>query len=150
MSRGFPEEFRQELLNKTDIVDVVSRYVDLKKKGGKYWGCCPFHNEKTASFNVDVNKQFFYCFGCSKGGDAITFVKEMEHLSYVEAVEYLADKAGLTVPRISNSKFEEEKEKQRLLALFHSGTFSLCQIPLESSHSAVGEMWHSGAVLRPE
>lgn len=113
MSRGFPEEFRQELLNKTDIVDVVSRYVDLKKKGGKYWGCCPFHNEKTASFNVDVNKQFFYCFGCSKGGDAITFVKEMEHLSYVEAVEYLADKAGLTVPRISNSKFEEEKEKQR-------------------------------------
>lgn len=113
MARGFPEEFRQELLNKTDIVDIISNYVDLKKKGSKYWGCCPFHSEKTASFNVDINKQFFYCFGCSKGGDAITFIKEIEHLGYVESVEYLADKAGLTVPRMADSKEQEEMDRRK-------------------------------------
>lgn len=113
MPGRFSEDFKQQLYNKIDVVDIISKYVDLKKKGGRYWGCCPFHTEKTASFNVDVNKQFFYCFGCHKGGDVIKFVMEMEHMTYPEAVEYLCDKAGISVPQMENSKQDIEKDRQR-------------------------------------
>jgi len=74
---------------------VVSEYVHLEKKGGRLWGLCPFHSEKTPSFTVDPDKALFYCFGCQKGGTIFTFIMEMEKLSFVEAVQLLAEKAGV-------------------------------------------------------
>ena len=95
---AIPEQFVDELVSRTDIVDLVSGYVRLNKKGNNYWGLCPFHSEKTASFSVSPDKQICYCFGCHKGGGAINFLMEMENLSFVEAVQQLAQRAGLLVP----------------------------------------------------
>ena len=93
-----PDEFIQELKNKTDIVDVVSGYVQLKKHGKNMLGLCPFHSEKTPSFNVSTDKNFFHCFGCKASGDVITFIRRIENLDYIEAVKFLAQRAGLEVP----------------------------------------------------
>ena len=78
---AFPEEWLNELLSKTDIVRVVGDYVSLTPKGGRFWGCCPFHNEKTPSFSVTPEKQMYYCFGCHAGGGVIHFVMEAERVS---------------------------------------------------------------------
>ncbi|MBE6890539.1 MAG: DNA primase [Ruminococcaceae bacterium] len=95
----FGEDFLSELRNRCDIVDIVSRYVQLKKSSASFVGLCPFHNEKTPSFHVNPSGQFFHCFGCQTGGDVITFIMKMENLSYREAVEHLASIAGLSVPK---------------------------------------------------
>src|SRR3954470_9900329 len=94
-----PEEFIQELINRVDIVDVVDRSVPLKKAGANYAACCPFHNEKSPSFTVSPTKQFYHCFGCGAHGTAIGFLIEHAGMSFPEAVEQLAQQAGLTVPR---------------------------------------------------
>ncbi|MBQ6053664.1 MAG: DNA primase [Clostridia bacterium] len=95
----FGEEFLTELRNRCDIVSIVSRYVDLKKRSSSFVGLCPFHNEKTPSFHVHPAKQMFYCFGCHAGGDVITFIMKSENLTYPEAVHFLADSVGLHVPK---------------------------------------------------
>ncbi len=92
------EEFKQELKARTDIADVISSYVQLKKAGRNLVGLCPFHNEKSPSFSVSRENGFFYCFGCGAGGDAITFIRKIENLDYIDAVKLLADRAGLTIP----------------------------------------------------
>ena len=89
-----PERFLDELMARTDIVDLVSESVRLTKKGNSYWGCCPFHSEKTPSFHVVPDRQMYKCFGCGKGGGAINYVMELENLSFREAVEVLAKRAG--------------------------------------------------------
>lgn len=94
-----PESFIQELLNRLDIVDVVDRYVPLKKAGANYQACCPFHTEKSPSFTVSPTKQFYHCFGCGAHGTAIRFVMEYQGLGFVEAVEDLAKSAGVAVPQ---------------------------------------------------
>lgn len=94
-----PQSFIQDLLNRLDIVDVVDRFVPLKKAGANYQACCPFHSEKTPSFTVSPTKQFYHCFGCGAHGTAISFMMEHQGLSYVEAIEELAKGLGLTVPR---------------------------------------------------
>src|SRR5512135_1807567 len=94
-----PKSFIQDLLNRLDIVDVVERYVPLKKAGANYVACCPFHNEKSPSFTVSPSKQFYHCFGCGAHGTAIGFVMEHGGLGFVDAVEELARGIGLTVPR---------------------------------------------------
>lgn len=94
----FPDAWMGELLAKADLVSLVSAYVPLKPKGGRMWGCCPFHNEKTPSFSVVPDKQFYYCFGCHEGGGAVQFVMEMEKLSYVDAVKWLAQRVGMELP----------------------------------------------------
>jgi DNA primase len=94
-----PKSFIQDLLNRLDIVDVVERYVPLKKAGANFVACCPFHNEKSPSFTVSQSKQFYHCFGCGAHGTAIGFVMEHAGLGFVEAVEELARNAGLEVPR---------------------------------------------------
>ncbi|MFA7241661.1 MAG: DNA primase [Sulfuricellaceae bacterium] len=94
-----PESFIQELLNRIDIVDVVDRYVPLKKAGANYQACCPFHTEKTPSFTVSPTKQFYHCFGCGAHGTAIGFIMEYQGLGFVEAVEDLAKTAGVAVPQ---------------------------------------------------
>ena len=95
---ALPVAFKDELVARSDIVDVVSDYVTLTPKGGSFWGLCPFHSEKTPSFSVSADKQIFKCFGCGKGGGAINFVMEMENLPFRDAVEVLAKRAGLEMP----------------------------------------------------
>lgn len=94
-----PQSFIQDLLNRLDVVDVVERYVPLKKAGANYVACCPFHSEKTPSFSVSPSKQFYHCFGCGAHGTAISFVMEYQGLGFVEAVEDLARSAGMVVPK---------------------------------------------------
>lgn len=99
MAGRIPKQFIDELLTRSDIVDVIDSYVPLKKAGKDYKACCPFHEEKTPSFTVSVDKQFYHCFGCGAHGSAIGFLMDYEHMSFVEAVEDLASRAGLKVPR---------------------------------------------------
>ncbi len=99
-----PKSFIQDLLNRLDIVDVVERYVPLKKAGANYVACCPFHNEKSPSFTVSQSKQFYHCFGCGAHGTAIGFVMEHGGMGFVDAVEELARNAGMTVPREAPSQ----------------------------------------------
>ncbi len=103
MSR-IPDTFIPELISRIDIVDVISQYVPLKKQGREFSACCPFHQEKSPSFTVSPQKQFYYCFGCGASGDAIRFLMNHGHLSFVEAVETLATTAGISVPREGNAE----------------------------------------------
>ena len=102
MASRIPQSFIDDLLDRTDIVDLVDGHVKLKKTGRNYSACCPFHKEKTPSFSVAPDKQFYYCFGCGAGGNAIGFLIQLENLNFPEAVEELAGKAGLTVPKDDN------------------------------------------------
>lgn len=99
MAGQIPQHFIDELLAKVDIVDVIDQRVSLKKSGSNFSACCPFHNEKTPSFTVSQTKQFYHCFGCSVNGNAISFLMEYEGMHFVDAIESLADTAGLEVPR---------------------------------------------------
>ena len=95
---ALPEEFMQELKSRSDIADIVSSYVSLRRRGRNLVGLCPFHSEKTPSFNLYPETGSFYCFGCGAGGDVITFVRRIENLDYMEAIRFLAQRAGLQVP----------------------------------------------------
>lgn len=95
---AIPSEFIDELVARSDIVDVVSDYVSLSPKGGSYWGLCPFHGEKTASFHVLPDRQLYHCFGCGKGGGVVSFVMELENLPYLDALRLLAKRAGMEFP----------------------------------------------------
>lgn len=108
-----PRGFSDELRNQADILRIVGDYVSLKKKGASYWACCPFHNEKTPSFSVNPAKQFFKCFGCGKAGDVFTFVMEIEGCPFPEAVKTVAEKSGIQVPRVEDSKEYEERDRLR-------------------------------------
>jgi DNA primase len=99
MAGKIPGEFIDELVARVDIVDVIDRRVPLTRKGKEFQACCPFHEEKTASFTVSPVKQFYHCFGCGAHGTAIGFLMEYANLSFVEAIEELADGVGLQVPR---------------------------------------------------
>ncbi|MBQ0099106.1 MAG: DNA primase, partial [Firmicutes bacterium] len=115
--KGFDTKFVDELKNKNDIVDVIGKYVHLEQKGTNFWGRCPFHHEKTASFCVNYNDQFFYCFGCHKSGDVITFIKEIESLDFADAVKFLAERAKIPMPEMKydDEKIKEEKKKKERL-----------------------------------
>ena len=112
-----PESFIQELLARVDIVDVVERYVALKKAGANYSACCPFHSEKTPSFTVSPSKQFYHCFGCGAHGSAIGFVMQYAGLGFIEAVEDLAHNAGMQVPQASERVQSERARKAPLTEL---------------------------------
>ncbi|MDR1217521.1 MAG: DNA primase [Oscillospiraceae bacterium] len=113
---AIPERFLDELIRKTDLVELVGGYVKLTQRGGNMLGLCPFHTEKTPSFSVSIDKQVYYCFGCGKGGGAITFVMEHENLPFPEAVELLARRAGLTVPE-ADGDTAARTDRRRLLEL---------------------------------
>jgi DNA primase len=111
-----PRGFSQELRNQADILRVIGDYVSLKKKGANYWACCPFHQEKTASFSVNPAKQFYKCFGCGKAGDVFNFVMEIEGSPFPEAVKTVADKCGIPIPQVStgeDSREFEQRDRQR-------------------------------------
>ncbi len=109
----YPEEIVEEVRSKSDIVDVIGRYVQLKKKGGTYFGLCPFHNEKTPSFSVSRSKQMYYCFGCGAGGNVITFMMEHERLDFTEAVEELASSCGVELPKNAGSDLDRQKSDRK-------------------------------------
>lgn len=114
MAGGFTPEFLEELKYKCDIVEVISQYVPLQKKGGRYFGCCPFHNEKTPSFCV--NNGWYHCFGCGATGDVVKFVMEMESVSFYDAVKLLADKVGMQLPEVKlDPEYAKKKEHSDVL-----------------------------------
>ena len=107
MAGRFPQAWLDELRERADIVQVVSRYVQLTPKGGRYWGLCPFHGEKTASFSVNPQRQMYYCFGCHAGGSAINFVMEMEHAEFKDAVKLLAEQVHMELPEMIGGREDE-------------------------------------------
>jgi DNA primase len=112
MAGRIPQTFIDDLLNRIDIVQVVESRLSLKKTGREYQACCPFHNEKTPSFTVSPNKQFYHCFGCGAHGSAIGFLMDYENLEFPEAIEELARSAGLDVPREAGSDFRPDPRKE--------------------------------------
>lgn len=116
MPNGITPEFLEELKYKCDIVEIISQYVPLQKKGGRYFGCCPFHNEKTPSFCVNQQSGFYHCFGCGASGDVVKFVMEMESVSFIDAVKLLADKASMPLPEIKlDPQYSQKKEHSDVL-----------------------------------
>ena len=113
MSSRYPAAWLDELRSRSDIVQLVSGYVALNKKGRKYWGLCPFHGEKTPSFSVDGEHQLYYCFGCKAGGNVFHFYMEMEHCSFSEAVEQLAERAHMVLPEMEKDEDYERRRTQR-------------------------------------
>lgn len=115
----YSEEIVEEVRSKNDIVDVVSGYVKLQKKGGRHWGLCPFHNEKSPSFSVNGDMQVYHCFGCGAGGNVYTFVMNYENYSFPEAIRMLAERAGVQLPEADESEEQRRKEgrRARLLAV---------------------------------
>lgn len=106
-------DFLQQLREKSNIVDVAQRYVDLEKKGNRYWARCPIHNEKTPSFTIDENRGLYHCFGCGASGDVFSFIQEVEHVDFKGAVQILANRAGLEVPSFKSDFNKEKKDKER-------------------------------------
>ena len=117
MSGRIPRSFIDELLVRVDIVDLIDSHLQLKKTGANYAACCPFHNEKTPSFSVNRAKQFFYCFGCGAGGNAISFLMDYNNLDFVEAIEDLASFVGVDVPR-ETGDYQKPLEKQDVSHLY--------------------------------
>ena len=113
MAGKIPQGWLDELRDRADIVQVVSRYVQLTPKGGRYWGLCPFHGEKTPSFTVNPQRQMYYCFGCHAGGSAITFVMEMEHLEFMDAVKLLAEQVHMDMPQLAPSREDAESKSRK-------------------------------------
>lgn len=114
---ALPASFIEELKFKNDISEIISNYVNLKKRGSNLVGLCPFHSEKTASFNVYPNSSSFYCFGCGVGGDVITFIEKIENLDYIEAVKFLAQKANLTLPETDGKEEQLSNLRRRIFEI---------------------------------
>lgn len=109
----YPDELVEEIRSRSDVVDIISGYVRLQKKGNNYFGLCPFHNEKSPSFSVTPGRQMFYCFGCGAGGNVFTFLMKYENLSFGEAVKSLAERAGIALPEAEYSEEMKKKENKR-------------------------------------
>ena len=138
-----PESFIQELLNRVDVVEVVDRKVQLKKAGANFVACCPFHKEKTPSFSVSPSKQFYHCFGCGAHGSAISFLIEYDGMTFLEAVNELANTAGLKVPNEQNVGTKEVKNNQKLEQVMQS-TNIFFQKQLRQSNKAIAYLKERG------
>jgi DNA primase len=118
VSGRIPKQFIDDLIERTDVVDLIDAKVPLKKAGKNYQACCPFHNEKSPSFSVSPEKQFYHCFGCGAHGNVIGFLMEYEQLEFVEAIEELARLHGLDIPREDvkgkTQKYESVSREQKL------------------------------------
>ena len=115
----YPRELIEEIRMQNDIVEIVSQYVPLKQKGSSYFGLCPFHHEKTPSFSVNSEKQFYYCFGCGAAGNVFGFLMEMENCDFPEAVKKLAERANIPLPKqnMTGQALAMEKLKERLFLM---------------------------------
>ena len=103
----YTDELKEEIRSANDIVDVISQYVNLKRSGRNFFGLCPFHKEKSPSFSVSADRQYFHCFGCHKGGDVFTFISEIERISFKESLEFLAERAKIQLPTVENAEFNK-------------------------------------------
>jgi DNA primase len=122
MAGRIPQHFIDELLSRTDVVDIVDAYVPLKKGGKNHQACCPFHEEKTPSFTVSQQKQFYHCFGCGANGSAISFLMEYLHMDFIEAIEDLASRAGLEIPREASQFSQSNNQSSELYELMEMTT----------------------------
>lgn len=147
----YPQEIVDEVLANTDIVDVISAHVHLKKRGKDYVGLCPFHNEKTPSFTVAPGKNMYYCFGCGAGGSAVTFLMKYNNSTFTEALQELADRAGITLPvrELSEEAGKREKHRQDLLAV-NKETATYYYKLLRSRRGERGMRYFAGRQLSPE
>lgn len=145
MARMIPQETLEEIMQRSDIVDVVGEYVQLRKRGRNLFGLCPFHHEDTPSFSVNSEKQIYKCFGCGKGGNVISFVQEVEHLSFTEAARKLAERCGVVIPERELSPAEQAKqaERQSMLAA-HAAAADFYAAKLRSSRTALAYMKKRG------
>ncbi len=147
----YSDELVEEIRSRSDIVDVVSGYVKLQKKGANHWGCCPFHSEKTPSFAVNGNKQMYHCFGCGAGGNVYTFIMNYENHTFPEAVKMLADRAGVQIPEpeISEEAKKRESRKTRLLEV-NKEAAKFFYYQLRSPRGETGQQYFKRRMLTEE
>ncbi len=147
----YPEELIEEIRMKNDIVEVISGYVRMQKKGSSYFGLCPFHNEKSPSFSVSPGKQMYYCFGCGAGGNVITFLMEYENATFQEAVKMLADRAGVSLPEVEYSEEMRRKESRRAKLLeVNKEAARYYYYLLRSDRGKIGYRYLAGRALSDE
>ena len=147
----YSDDIIEEVRQKNDIVDVVSQYVKLTRKGSSYFGLCPFHNEKTPSFSVTPGKQMYYCFGCGAGGNVFNFIMEYENYTFGEALKYLADRAGVELPQIEYSKEVREKAQERAELLeINKQAAQYFYYQLRTEKGAQGYQYRTGRGLSEE
>ena len=132
------DDFIERLRSESDIVSVISEYVPLSKKGRNYWGCCPFHQEKTPSFSVTPDKGFFYCFGCQAGGNVFNFLMKVENIPFMDAVKVLARKMNIPVPEKSKSE-EERRREQEIAQLYKANQLAKDFFHASLTKAAYGE-----------
>ncbi len=135
-----PQSFIDEVLNRTDIVEVIDTRVPFRKAGREFKACCPFHDEKTPSFTVSQVKQFYHCFGCGANGTAITFLMDYEHMEFVEAIEELARRAGLEVPKETTGHADPGPFNTASLCPAGTGCRLLPGTTAQSSRRQVGQL----------
>lgn len=144
----YSDEIIEEVRSRNDIVDVISAYVKLQKKGSSYFGLCPFHNEKSPSFSVSRQKQMYYCFGCGAGGNVFTFLMEYENYSFVEALRYLADRAGVDLPEQEYSEAERRRADEKAVLLeIHKRAAQFYYVQLKSSQGEQAMAYLKGRQL---
>lgn len=141
MASFFPREKLAEIRSRANIVDIISEYVTFKKAGKNYLALCPFHSEKTPSFHVNEEKQIFYCFGCQKGGDVITFLREINNLSFVEAVSQLANRYGLSLPPPSSYRKEKATDQETFLEINEKAMHFFHHVLMQRPEGEVGRKY---------
>lgn len=145
MAGYYPDAFIDEVRERSDIVEVISEYMPLQRKGKKHWGLCPFHGEKTASFSVDQENQLYYCFGCHVGGNVFNFLREIGPMDFKEAVEHLAERARMEIPNPSGGASLPRKDKDRLYeALKEAGRFFYRNLYLDHGKQALEYLHRRG------
>ena len=146
----YSDELIEEVRQANNVVDVIGSYISLKKKGSTYFGLCPFHNEKTGSFSVSPNKQMYYCFGCGVGGNVFTFLMEYENFTFSEAMESLADRAGITLPKREMTNKEralQDKREQILNLNKEAATYFYAQLKDPKNERALSYFTNRGLTL---
>ena len=144
------EDIKEEVRSRNDIVDVVSSYVHLTRKGNNYFGLCPFHNEKSGSFSVNRNGQYFHCFGCHKGGDVFTFLCEYENITFPEAMKILADKAGIQLPDTYTGEDNKSYKRKKLLYDVNKEAATFFYLQLRGKAGEIGKRYFDGRRLSEE
>ena len=142
----YSDDMIEEVRTRNDIVDVISGYVKLQRKGSSYFGLCPFHNEKSPSFSVSPSKQMYYCFGCGEGGNVISFLMKYENYTFVEALEVLANRAGIELPKMEYSKeARQEKDlKSKIIEINTEAAGSIVTQPDETVADAKSDLSEIG------
>ena len=147
----YPDELVEEIRIKNDIVDIVSGYVKLQKKGASYFGLCPFHNEKSPSFSVSPGKQMYYCFGCGAGGNVFSFLMNYENFTFQEALKALADRAGVDLPQMEYSaQAKQEANKKAILLEINKEAAKYFYYQLRAKQGEIGYRYFTGRKLSEE